>query len=75
MQFQVEKLRAILRNERPWYSLSSEYPILLEVLDTIGNQEDQATTERRILDLYERYISEWDKVRDIIGEGIIAAVH
>ena len=72
MLHQVEVLRTALHSKQPWCSLSKKYP---ELEKTVRRMTQNVTNyqqyEENLLQLYRNYVGEWDKVRNIIGLGLV----
>ncbi len=64
---QVDTMRALLSAEDSWQSMSKHYGNLVDIVEKVG--EHQTVTQDQILRLYRKYVQEWDRVRDIIGQG------
>ena len=64
---QVDTMRALLSAEDSWQNMSKYYGNLVAIVEKVG--EHQTVTQDQILRLYRTYVQEWDRVRDIIGQG------
>jgi 7-cyano-7-deazaguanine synthase in queuosine biosynthesis len=64
---QVDTMRVLLSADDSWQSMSKHYGNLVDIVEKVG--ECQTVTQDHILRLYRNYVQEWDRVRDIIGQG------
>jgi hypothetical protein len=72
MLCQVETLRSVLRSEQAWFSLSSKYPELGKIVNRVTQHATESQRiEENLLQLYKRYVDEWEKVSSVIGKGLI----
>ena len=72
MLYQVDKLRVVLNAPEPWQAFSARYYQVTELYQT--TQYDGTTPEQRrnqLLQLYERYVKEWDVVQDTVGRELL----
>lgn len=78
---QVRTLTRLKRNTNSgsfsskWIRFASQYPILDEVADNISKSFDMAEKEarRKIIAMYERYVSEWLRTESQIGNTLVKA--
>lgn len=74
---QVNDLRIQLTSSDPWLLLTQTYSngYLPHAVDALVDQDEVLTKEfviERLLDLYARYVQEWDKAVAVIGEGLLS---
>ncbi len=76
MQFQVNKIRMLLKQSDPWRSLSGEYYVLNDVMDKISLQNGQEINGLRsqIIQMYSRYVDEWKLFEESIKKNIFGAL-
>jgi hypothetical protein len=63
MEWQFRKISQKLRTSEPWQSMITEFPELQTTVSELGPQVEggDKAIRRSILQLYTRYITEWDK--------------
>lgn len=68
MIFQADALRSLLSSGNPWGSLSRRYSTLTDTVDRTASWEGLSPTamQGKLLDLYGRYVREWDLARSAI---------
>lgn len=73
MLYQVNSLRSLLSTVDPWYSISKQYSVLHEIIEQMAKQESIAPSVlvEQLLQLYKRYVHEWDSVQHIVGQGLL----
>jgi hypothetical protein len=71
MQCQVETLRSIINSDRPWYYLTKEYPVILDIADRLRDSANDDHIKTNLLQLYGLYVNEWDKVRHVVGKELL----
>jgi 7-cyano-7-deazaguanine synthase in queuosine biosynthesis len=73
MLCQVEQLRQVLNGPSPWLELIREHPTLCEIVDQGSAQADLAPEMMQdgLLRLFHSYISEWDRARATVAEGLL----
>lgn len=71
MQLQVDKLRIILNSDKPWYRLTKEYPILMDIVDRCLEEDGHNCGSSKILQLYDNYVKEWDLAKETVGKEIL----
>jgi len=70
MQYQLENLRMIIESDDPWRRITKRFQDLSDIADLPGNGFLGDSPERLLLQLYERYVREWDRVHDIVGRDL-----
>jgi len=62
---QVESLQGVLDSQYPWKTLAQKYPSTLLDIDIIHEDLGLAHSDlhEKIIDLYDRYVNEWQQVR------------
>ncbi len=71
---QVKSLRSLLNSATPWFSMSKKYTTLSEIVDRTAKQEglDLEKMKERLLQLYRRYVQEWDnEIQYILSSGLL----
>ena len=72
MQYQVNRIRKLLRQADPWVSLSGEYHDLDDIVDQISLCTNQKTSDlrRQIVQLYSKYVDEWKVFEEYIEKTL-----
>ncbi len=72
MQYQVNRMRNLLKQDNPWVSLSGEYHDLDDIADQISTQNGQEVNylRRQIIQLYSNYADEWKLFENYV-EGTV----
>lgn len=70
MQYQIDKIRVLLKQENPWVNLSREYHDLDNIADQISqyNQQDVNCLRAQIVQLYSNYVDEWEFFEEYINK-------
>lgn len=75
MRYQVDTLRSLLNENDPWRSIIKQYSNsrLSDIVDRKAKQEGiaPAKLKEQLLQLYKRYVREWDSVQHIIGQRLL----
>lgn len=76
MQFQINRLRNLLKQDNPWLSLSSEYYDLDDIVDQVSkhNGQDINDLRRQIIQLYSKYVDEWKLFEEHIVKNVSSDV-
>jgi hypothetical protein len=76
MQFQINRLRNLLKQDDPWLSLSSEYHDLDDIVDQVSahNRQDTYILKQQIVQLYSKYVSEWELFEEYIVKNVSSDV-
>lgn len=61
---QVETIRELLSSRESWKRMSQKYTVLEDIVERLG--EDKDMMKKQMLQLYQNYVIEWDKVKHII---------
>jgi len=71
MQYQINRIRTLLKQEDPWMSLSEEYHDLNDIADQISLQTGQEINYLRsqIIQLYSKYVDEWKLFEEYIEKN------
>ena len=75
---QVNRLHSILNVPNSWQVFFTRYPPLADFVYQTNQYDDTIPEQRReqLLQLYERYVKEWDSVQSIVGQELLYdAVH
>ncbi len=74
---QVSRLHSLLSTPAPWKNMSKQYTILATIVEQMTqlNGEPPEKTIQSLLQLYERYVHEWDSVKDNIGQSLLETKH
>ncbi|MBP1466279.1 7-cyano-7-deazaguanine synthase [Candidatus Chloroploca sp. M-50] len=73
MLWQVQVLRQLLSTDKPWDSLASYYPRMMDIIDRITLFEGLTPTwlQGQFAQMYQRYVDEWEQVRPYIERGLL----
>ncbi len=73
MLWRVRTLRRLLNTPVPWQSMARYYPRLVDIVDRAAELEKlpSETIIERIIQMYRRYIAEWDDIQPIIERGLL----
>lgn len=74
MLLQAQRLRECLNTSNPWYSIAAIYPEYLPgVVDALAGAENisREIIVENLLDMYTRYVNEWDAVRSLLQQGLL----
>jgi hypothetical protein len=76
MQYQVNKIRVLLKQSNPWMSLSEEYHDLDDIVDQISSRNGQEvdSLRRQIIKLYSKYVDEWELFEEYIEKSVSSDV-
>ncbi|NOH01693.1 MAG: hypothetical protein HND47_06910 [Chloroflexi bacterium] len=71
MQYQVNRIRFLLKQQDPWVSLSEEYHDLNDIADQISFQTEEEinNSRRQLIQLYTEYADEWKLFEEHIEKG------
>ncbi len=69
---QVETLRSLIQVASPWRSITRKYGKLQSIADHVAVEQNMelGTVEQQLLQMYTRYVGEWDSVRTEIGHQL-----
>lgn len=70
---QVKMLQTLLASPNPWYHLSGQYRVLMNVADLISNYYaiPLTTSQEKLIQLYRQYVQEWLSVQVTIECGLL----
>lgn len=74
MLYQVAKLRSLLDTAKPWYSLCKEFTTLFDIANRMAvlQKVEPHIIEEQLLQLYARYVHEWDSVKSTVERQLLA---
>jgi len=76
MLFQVETLRSLIYTselpETQWELITREFPILDDIVDNCSKSEELSISDmrKRLILLYQSYVTEWDIVKSQLSVGL-----
>lgn len=73
MLWQNRILRQIFLTDSPWYSFVRHYPSLMDIVDRTSILENvmPELMQNQLVQLYQRYLHEWEQVQPMIGQGLL----
>lgn len=75
MLHQVATFRRLLGADDPWFAFVHEYPTLGEIVDITSMHASSANNMAEgLLELYRRYVHEWNSVQYLIGRDVFEDV-
>jgi 7-cyano-7-deazaguanine synthase in queuosine biosynthesis len=73
MLWQVQVLKELLATDDPWNSLVRSFPRLVDIIDRATDSEGQSPKDiqDQFVQMYRRYVREWEQVRPNIQRGLL----